>query len=107
MLSALGIQRVKKSVKCHFCEKDFPSVCRTQVDDIWKSLPFTCDSCMTKLGLNKPRKFSASELPESVLSIQLEKCINDFLQCNDAGDEGITIRTFLRNVRSPYLEDDM
>ena len=104
MLSALGIQTVKEAVKCHLCEEDFPSACRTQVHYIWKRLPFTCDPCMIKLGLNKARKFSASELPESVLSNQLEKCINDLLQSNGAGDERITIRTLLQVRKTSDIE---
>ena len=98
MLSALKIQLNKKTIICHLCEMEVHSACRPNVDDIWKSLPFTCDSCMTELGLHKTRKFSASELPESVLSNQLEKCINDLLQSNGAGDQRITIRTFLHDV---------
>ena len=95
MLSAMGIPRVERAVKCHHCEKDFPSVCKTQVDDIWKKLPFTCDSCMKELGLHKASKFTALNLPKTALSNKVEININAFLEDNNA-EEKITIRSFSR-----------
>ena len=102
MVSAFSMKLCEEFVKCHHCEKDVHSACIPPVDHIWKNLPFTCDSCMTKLGLHKTRKFCASELPGNVLSNQLEKCINDFLQSNGAGDERITIRSFLHDVDTSW-----
>ena len=100
MLSALNID--EEAVKCHLCEKEVHSGCRPQLDDIWNNLPFTCGSCMTKLRLHRTRKFRACELPENVLSKQIEKSIKELLHNNGAGDEKVTIRTFLKDFKANY-----
>ena len=102
MVCSCDINCDQEMIKCHHCERALHSVCKPHVDDIWKKLPFTCDSCMTKLELHKTRKFSASELPESVLSKQIEKSIHDFLQSNGTGAGKITVRSFLKDIDQIY-----
>ena len=96
MVCSCHIQRDQDAITCHHCEKTIHSLCRPQVDEIWQNLPFTCDPCMRKLRVHKTRKFNASDLPDTMLSNQIEKDINAFLQRNGA-DQNVTIRSFLED----------